>query len=990
VGTGDARRAAQAEGGGKPVTGLLVLALLGWQEAAKQETTLRPPMTKLEEKRKFHSDQWTATPGRERLRAFEQFKASRLDSPFQSVPWRNIGPEIQSGRVIDADSPLQRPRELLVAWATGGLWRTEDDGTSWTPIFDDQAAYGIGDFAVSADGQTIWVGTGENNSQRTSYAGLGVFKSSDAGKTWRHMGLEDSHHIGKVLIDPRREDTVWVGALGPLYTDAGQRGVFKTDDGGRTWQHVLKLPEDTGCIDLDFDPRNPDVVYAATWERERRAWNFREGGPGTGVYKTTDGGRNWIRLRGLPTQDGMGRIGLAVAPSRPETVYVITDDQNAETDIESIDERTPSGRLTLRRFLKATKEELLALPASEFEAFLGRYLPRGTTAKDTAAKFKDGSLDKAGVVDLFLRRNPRTLEGPEGGEKVWRSDDGGKTWSNVSGRLGGIGGYYWDKISVHPTDWKTVYVCALFLLKSEDGGVTWGQSNPTSHVDHHVLWIDPRNPDRILNGNDGGPYLSLDGGRSWRHLNNLPVGQPTTIAVDDKAPYNVYVGLQDNGTMKGPSTYRPGRSDLSDWTTIGGGDGSWISVDPRNGGDVVYIASQFGSHSGVDQATRQRWSARATGKEGQPELRYNWISPLVISPHHPDIVYLGSQKIHRSFNQGRVYEEISGDLTRNREQGDVPHSTMTALTESPLKFGLIYAGADDGSLHVSSDAGNTWKPIPTPQPTKWVSRLVASKWDVDTVYCTQTGYREDDWTPYVWKSTDRGATWTSLAATLPLAPVTVIREDPVKKEILYLGTESGVWITRDGGSTWTPYGGGLPHLPVHDLAIQPKADEIVIATHGRSAWAVSLKPVRDLTPETEAKPLALFPVDSVTATDRWGMDGRGEWDRRPPNEPQASLTVWTQRAGPARLALLDKDGKEVKAQDVELKRGLNWVQFGLMLKPGDPNAPLKTGALEDPFADRRPTYVKPGEYKFKLTLGDQSSEGEFRITGSLAPGRAGN
>ncbi|MGE3126552.1 MAG: WD40/YVTN/BNR-like repeat-containing protein [Fimbriimonadaceae bacterium] len=946
-----------------------------------QEDQWKPPMSKAEEKRKFHSEQLAATPAANLEASYATKLETEAAAIFQGIRWRPVGPEVQSGRVIDIDGPRDKPEVTLVAFATGGLWRTLDCGLSWEPIFEGQSAFSIGDFDVSHDGQTIWVGTGENNSQRTSYHGTGVFKSTDAGKTWKNAGLRDSHHIGQVLIDPKNEDLVWVGSIGPLYSDGGERGVYKTSDGGRTWQHVLPTGEDTGVIDLAMDPRNSNVVYAAAWERERRAWNFREGGEGTAIYKTTDGGKQWTKLTGFPAGKDGGRIGIAVAPSRPDTVYAFFDNQNPESNLQRMDERLGDAKLSLRRYLSASLEEIMKLERRELVSFLGRYLPRDEKAEDVAKELADGKLDKPGLTAKLLKRNPDLFELPLVNEEVWRSDDGGKTWTNASGRMGGFGGYYWDRLSVHPKDHNRVYVNALLLLESKDGGRTWEQINARSHVDHHVLWVDPRDPSKVWNGNDGGPYVSLDGGTNWRELNNLPVGQTTTVAVDNKVPYNIYTGLQDNGTLKGPSTYIPGRTPLERWVAIGGGDGSAIAVDPRNDGDIVFTASQFGSHSGQNQVTRERWNAAASAGQGEPQLRYNWISPIEISPHHPDIVYLGSQKVHRSFNGGRAYGDISPDLTRNIEQGDVPHSSHTTLSESPLKFGVIYAGADDGSIHVTKDGGVEWESVQTPLKTKWVSRIVASRYKPGRVYCTQTGYREDDFKPYVWVSEDYGTTWKSISANLPLEGVNVIREDPKVEEWLYVGTELGVYMSRNSGNDWTPLGGGLPRCAVHDLALQEKADDLVAATHGRSIWVMDLEWLRKLDKETEAKSLHAWTVSDVRLTDGDLFPRISEWASEYPDPKSVSVDLWSLPGGKAKVSLVKKGGETVKTGDWNLTPGLNFVSLGLALDPGNPLAPpSQVPPLNDPFAARRPKFPEAGDYVLVIEVAGEKIEAPFKIS----------
>ncbi|MBS1714454.1 MAG: glycosyl hydrolase [Armatimonadetes bacterium] len=949
---------------------------------AQDQSQLTRPVSKGEVKAKLHTPDVVGMSAADREAGYRRRLQMESDSVFQRVMWRSIGPEVQGGRVIDIEVPRGVPNRLLVAYATGGLWSTEDDGVTWTPLFDGQSSFGIGDFAVSKNGDTIWLGSGENNSQRTSYAGTGVFKSTDAGKSWTNVGLPESHHIGRVVIDPRDENTVWVAALGHLYSQNEERGVYKTTDGGKTWKQVLKVDRYTGAVDLAMDPRRSDVMYASTWDRDRRAWNFREGGSGSAVWKTTDGGKTWKKVTALPHDGDAGRIGLAVAASKPDTVYAFYDNQNADEESIGRDERTAAGRLTLMRYVRTPLDVLLKVEESKLKTFLTSYLPREEKAEDVLARLKDGKLDKKGLDELFKKRSPNVFQMRLREAEVFRSDDAGKTWKSVSGPLGEHGGYYGGQISVDPTNPDVVYITGVLLLRSKDGGKTWASTARESHVDFHVVRFHPDDPRRIWEGCDGGLYYSGDGGDHWRIINNLSVGQFTTIAVDDKTPYNVYGGLQDNGTMKGPSTYVSGRSDPNSWKDIGGGDGSAIAIDPRGGGDTVYIASQFGDHSAIDQKTNERWNARPTG-EG---LRFNWISPILISPHHPDIVYVGSQKLHRSFNQGRRFEAISGDLTKNRPPGNVPHSTLTTVSESPFKFGVVYVGADDGSVKMTPDGGNSWVDIATPRPDNWVTRIVASKYDAGTVYCSQNGYRQDDFAPYVWRSKDYGKTWESISGDLPAECVNTVREDPNKSGFLYVGTDMGVYVSTDGGSHWTPYGGGMPHTPVHDLAIAAKAKEMVVASHARSVWAVSLEPLYDLTDEIRKKDFHAWSVDEVTASERWGMPA-SEWEKAPRTEPRVQLKFFTHWRGKGKLVLKGADGKELKSEDYVVAPGYNFATMTLLIKPGNPDAKPdfsvpKTAedVLKDPYAARRATYVSKGDYTVEVQVEGKVGVIKFKVS----------
>jgi photosystem II stability/assembly factor-like uncharacterized protein len=937
--------------------------------------------SKADEKKQFMLPAVQGTPGRARLESWQHRRRLLGESPFGGIKWRSVGPEQQGGRVIDIEAPASNPKKMFVAFATGGFYSTEDDGITWTSLFDGQSAYAIGDTAVSHDGKTLWVGTGENNSQRTSYSGTGVFKSVDGGKTWQNMGLPDSHRIGRILINPKNENVVYVGVIGALYSQNPNRGLYKTSDGGKTWQQVLKLDEYTGVIDVAMDPRNPDVLYAAAWERDRRAWNFLEGGKGTAIYKSADGGKSWAKLgNGLPPQGDLGRIGLAIAPSKPDTIYAWIDNQGRDNNPDA-DERQPAGELTPRRLMRIDEQVFLQIDRDTLDRFFRRYLPPDTKLDETLEKVKKGELKLEDVKRLMVNRNANVFDFGIYDQELYRSDDGGKSWRRTHRHsLGEHLGYYCGRVWVSPFNENEVVTSGTLLLRSKDGGKTFEEIADENHVDHHAYWFDPTNPARQFNGNDGGIYISGDAGNNWRHINNLAVGQFTTIAVDNKPNYGIYGGLQDNGTMKMSSG--PGRFRGGGWTSIGGGDGSAIAVDPRDDGDLVFIASQFGSHSALNQKTGERYSARAGG----PGLRYNWISPLIISPHHPDIVYLGSQRLHRSFNSGRTYSAISGDLTRDVPNGDVPHSTIKDLSESPLQFGLIYAGCDDGTVKMTPDGGYQWIDISTPQRKKWVSRIVASKWDKPTVYCAQSGYREDDFSAYLWKSTDYGKTWTSIVGNLPAETINVVREDPNRQDILYVGTDLGVYVTFDGGKTWESLHGGLMTTPVHDLVIQPRENEMVIASHARSVWVLPLKWVHEVNADLRAMDLKIWSVPDMRRVRNWETAfAGGQWSTTD-QDPKVSITYWTKSGGKTAIRLKDKTGQTIKEIAHDSVKGINLVDFSLLLSSGKPGtAPLtkpKTGAeaVSDPFGVERPRYPSPGDYTIEIEVGGKTTSVPWKLT----------
>jgi len=940
------------------------------------------PWDKKAEKEKFHSKIVRGMSAAETSTSYAKRLRMEDASPFGALLWRNVGPESQSGRVMMIASPESKPNQMYVAFATGGLFRTEDEGQTWTSLWDNQPSFGIGDFAVTKDGQTIYVGTGEANNQRTSYSGTGVYKSTDAGKTWSFAGLPESHHINRIIIDPKNENVIYAAVMGHLYSQNSERGLYKSTDGGKTWVSMLSVDEWTGCTDVQLNPKNSNVVLAAMYFRDRRAWNFLESGPGSGVHRSEDGGKTWKPIPTLPSGESCGRVGLSWAKSNEKVVYAMVENPGKDGDWGDEDERVPTGRLTVRRFAMLTEEVFTDIDMEALKTFWTTYGPNTSKIEDVVKDVKDKKMTMADVRALIEKRNPQAFSPGQNDDEIYKSVDGGKTFTRLR-KLGGVGGYYFDRAFVNPMDENDIWLCATPVLRSTDGGQTWKNGADGSvHVDYHAVYFDPRAKGTVWVGNDGGAYVSRNNGKSWSHIENLSVGQTTTLAVDNATPYNIYTGLQDNGTMKGPSTYIAGVSNPNLWEDIGGGDGSAIAIDPREDG-LVFIASQFGAHQARNLKTNAGYSARPRAPQGETQ-RANWISPIILSPHHPDLVYVGFNRLYRSFDRGRTYKPISPDLTRNRPNGDVPHSTIKDLSESPLKFGLIYCGADDGRMTMTSDGGNTWTDIPTPQPEKWISRVVASKFDEGTVYVSQSGYREDDWSAYLWKSTDYGKTWTSIAGNLPAETINVVREDPKNKNILYVGTDMGVFITFDGGATWETLHGGLSHIPVHDLVIQERENDLVIATHARGCFVLNLKTVQSITPELRKEELKVLSLaDGIRGS--WGYERRPEYSSDMPRVPTVKVSFFAGAAGKGKLEIVDKDGKVVLTKDINVVNGFNNEEIGLRLsdekfdaiKPEKP----KTGkdAVKDPFEANRAKYLAAGTYKFVLTVNGKKVEKDWKL-----------
>jgi photosystem II stability/assembly factor-like uncharacterized protein len=916
------------------------------QAPATKEPPIPPPkprLTKEQERAKFHP-RTLGMDAATRLSAFARRRQMEMASPLSAIRFRSVGPEVQGGRVVDIHGPVNQPDALLVAFASGGLWRTDNRGGSWTSLFDGESSITIGAFALGdGEGKTIYLGTGEANSSRTSYAGTGMFKTSDGGKTWKPIGLTDTHHIGRVLVDPRDPKVVYVAAIGHLYTENPERGVFKTEDGGEHWTKVLFVDDRTGAIDVAQDPSRPDVLYAATWERARTAGNFLESGPGSGIWKSTDSGRTWKRLSGgFPTGATVGRIGLSIAASKPDTVYAILDNQDVRPDSEIFDEEAPPGELTPRRLRKLDAAGFGRVDDAVVTRFLRRYdFPRALTAARLKKDVRAGKISVADLVAYLQDANRDLFENDLVATEVYRSDDAGATWRRThEGRLDKIFysyGYYFATIAVDPTDPERLYIQGLPMLASRDGGKTWkGLDSRGVHVDYHAMWIDPKSPRRMVIGNDGGLNVSYDAGETWTKINNLPVGQFTTLALDNADPYNILGGLQDNGVMRGPSTYRFGKSDPEAWKSIYGGDGSCVAVDPKDP-NVVYAALQFGIAARLNVKTGERAPIRprpelSAAKKEKP-LRYNWVTPFTLSPHSRDILYYGTNKLYRSFDRGDTWKAISGDLTSDRDQGDVPFGTITTIAESPKAFGVIWAGTDEGRVWGTRDGGMTWTDLSKGlAKDRWVTRVVASNFAEGTVYVSQNGYRNDEFAPYVFRSTDYGRTWQSLAAGLPNEPVNTVREDPKASHLLYVGTDSGVFVSLDRGATWTALAGGLPHAPVHDLLVHPREGDLVVATHGRSVYVADAAPLRELKEPVRSKPLYAFKVKAIKSSRRRGY-GDHPWITWQRDDPIVKIAYWSVGHEAVRLTVKDENGKPWKQLTGTQDPGMNVILYDLSADP---------------------------------------------------------
>lgn len=924
------------------------------------------------------------TPAQQRLDGYTQRLEMQKNSLLKNVELRNVGPTVMSGRAVDIDANPNDPTHFYIAYASGGLWKTENNGISFLPLFDDQAVMTIGDIAIDwQHDETIWVGTGENNSSRSSYSGTGIYKSTDKGKTWQHAGLEETHHIGRIVIHPQDPNTAWVAALGHLYSYNDARGVYKTIDGGKSWNKTLYVNDSTGVIDLVVDPNNPDVLYAAAWQRMRFAWNFIESGAGSGIYKSSDGGENWELLTteesGFPTGDGVGRIGLAIYPQDTNILYASLDNQYRRPKEQDTDQL----ELTKDSLRTMNGEALLQLSDDAINEYLDQYnFPEKYTAQSIKKMVREGKITPVALVEYVEDANRLLFDTPVISAEIYRSDDGGKTWKKTHEKyleaMFFSYGYYFGEIRVAPDTPDRIYLLGVPIIKSDDGGKTFKSiSKESVHSDHHALWVSPSKSGYLINGNDGGINITYDDGESWFKANTPAVGQFYAIAVDMDKPYNVYGGLQDNGVWGGPSTYR----ESTGWHASGdypydrlyGGDGMQVQVDFRDN-NTVYTGSQFGSYSRIDKRTGARSTVRPRHELGERPLRFNWQSPILLSRHNQDILYFGANKLFRSMDKGETFQPISGDLTQGGLPGDVPYGTLTTISESPLHFGLLYTGSDDGLIHVTRDGGFSWQRISDKLPQNiWVSRVEASKHDTGTVYISLNGYRYDDFSPYLYRSVDFGKNWQDLGKNLPHEPINVVREDPENPDILYVGTDHALYVSLDRGASFMALFKNMPAAPVHDLVIHPRDKDLVVGTHGRSIYIANVEHVQQLTQEMLEKTLHVFPLAEVNYSENWGR----RFGFFEPNDPETEIVFYVNSDASTTIRIKSKGNITLRELKDDSEHGLNYVKYDLAIDStkvsayeGELRSEL-SGQQAEHFkklkaADNGNYYLRPGTYTVEV------------------------
>ncbi|MFT5801014.1 MAG: photosystem II stability/assembly factor-like uncharacterized protein, partial [Nonlabens sp.] len=792
---------------------------------------------------------------------------------------------------------------------------------------------------------------------------------------------------------PADPNTAWVAVLGHLYSPNRERGVYKTIDGGKTWDQRLFVNENAGAIDLLIDPNDPETLYAATWERERRSWNFTEAGVGSGIYKSINGGKTWkASTAGFPIGEGTGRIGIDLHSNNGvTTLYAIVDNQNRRPKEKDKDK---NNKLVKDDFREMSKEDFLKLNKERLVEFLkDNRFPKKYEAEKVIDLVKTDEIKPLALVEYLETANSLLFDTPVVGAEVYRSDDNGEKWYKThEGFLDNVFfsyGYYFGQIRVSPMDVDHIYIFGVPILRSEDGGKTFQSMNARNvHVDHHALWVSPNRKGHLINGNDGGINISYDDGKSWIKCNSPAVGQFYSVNVDMEEPYNIYGGLQDNGVWVGTSSYKASNywhnSGQYPYKSIMGGDGMHVEIDPRDK-NTVYTGFQFGNYYRLNLQSQQNKYITPKHDLGERPYRWNWQSPIHLSKHQSDILYIGGNKVFRSFDRGDNFTAISEDLTNGGRKGDVAFGTLTSIHESPLQFGLIYAGSDDGLVHVTKDGGISWTKINNNiPPDMWVSRLKASSHQKEQVYLSLNGYRWDDFNAYIYRSHDYGKTWEAIGTDLPNEPVNVIKEDPVNPDLLYVGTDNGFYISLDRGISFQMMSKELPKVAVHDLVIHPRDKDVILGTHGRSFYVANVEHLQQLNEEILAKELHAFDITKKYWSSRWG-NASSPWSE--PNIPEVSIPYFAAKAGDIKISIKTKSGKTLKSISHKTEKGMNYFTYDCAIE----SSALKTyekwlksenkdkEEIELKKAKNEVYYLMAGTYKVVLSKNGKTEEKELVI-----------
>ncbi len=899
--------------------------------------------------------------------AYQQKEELTKSSRVKNIHFRNIGPTIMSGRVVALEVNPKDPTKFYVAYASGGVWYTDNNGTSFKSISEDWPTQNIGEITMDWKNKILWVGTGENNSSRSSYSGIGILKTEPNGSNWANVGLTDSHHIGKILINPTNKDHVIVGVTGHLYSKNNNRGVYVTKDGGITWKKTLYIDDGTGIIDMAYTPNSFNIMYATAWEKDRKAWNLNEGGNSSAIYKSIDAGETWYNISkedsGFPVGDGVGRIGIAVFDEN--IIYAVLDNQffrtrNSKQNDEGLG-RDSFKNMSIKEFNKISDKDLKSFLRSN--RFPSKY-----TVERIKSDIDDEKISPSDLNKYLVDANSELFNTPIIGAEVYRSDDGGNNWTKTHETfLDGVYntyGYYFGKIHVDPSNSDKIYTYGVPIITSDDGGKSFyriGKENV--HADHHDLWINPNKPGHLINGNDGGVNITYDDGKNWIKNNSTEVGQFYAINVDYDKPYNVYGGLQDNGVWKGPhnsiENKRWNMNGKYPWEMIMGGDGMEVQIDNRDS-NTVYTGFQFGFYYRLELDSGKRKSIKPVHELGESPYRFNWQTPILLSPHNQDIVYFGTNHFHKSNDKGDSWQLTSKDLTNGGKKGNVPYGTITTIAESPIVKDLLYVGTDDGLIHVSKNGGETWKNISQNLPQDmWVSKVYASSHNEKVIYASLNGYRWDNFSPYLYKSENYGKTWTSISSNLPDSPINVVIEDNINQNILYVGNDHGVYVSLDSGINWEPFSSGLTSAAVHDLVIQKDENHLLIGTHGRSIYLTEIEKIQGLSDEILNSSLYVYPLKSIKKLASWGVK-RSIWSEL--NNPNLELTIFSSSKKEYQLSIIDSEGNSIYNVSDKLDRGFNFVDYNLRHNQNNNN-----------------DFLDKGSYKVLIITDKDNLEKEFQI-----------
>jgi photosystem II stability/assembly factor-like uncharacterized protein len=839
------------------------------------------------------------------LPSFAQ-SADEIGHLYEKLEWRCIGPAVMGGRTVDIDVVEKEPWIIYAAVGPSGGWKSDNNGISWDPVFSKEKTVSVGDIAIAQSHPSIiWAGTGEATCRNSVTIGDGVYKSTDSGKTWANMGLEDTRHISRVVINPGDPNIVFVAAMGHLWGPNRERGIYKTIDGGKTWRKVLYIDENTGFADLAMHPADSLTLYAAAYEHRRLPYYFSSGGPGSGIYRSTDGGETWQKLTKDLPEGIMGRIGLAAARSKPDVVYALIE-------------------------------------------------------------HKDGG--------------------------IWRSEDRGETWTrtcdNETYERVNFRPFYYSQIRVDPSDDKVIYVFSGGTYVSYDKGAKFRAISAGTHPDHHALWIDPRNPLHLIDGNDGGIDITYDRGKTWQSIQHMALAEVYQVGFDMRSPYYVYCGLQDNGVWGGPSaTFDTQGITNCDWFMAGYGDGFYAQVDPSDY-NIIYGNSQMNGLYRYDLRIKKSQTIRPAASLEDPPYRFNWNSPIYISPHDPKTVYTGGNYLFKTTDGGHSWKIVSPDLSTNDPEkqkdsggpitwdntGAEIHCTIITISESPLKEGVIWCGTDDGNVQLTRDGGETWenvvKNIPGLPANTWCSRIEASHFGEGTAYAAFDGHRDDDFSTYLYKTTDFGKTWSSLKGNLPFGWVHVVREDLKNRNLLYAGTEFSIYASLDGGKSWFSLRNNLPTVAVRDIAVHPRDNDLIIGTHGRGIWIMDdIVALQEMNPDVFRSGQHLFNLRPVTI---YEMSSSGEPSSFPvyaAKNPDFGMSLTTYfKVKPKekpKITIRDGEGKQVHQLSLPTREGIQrrvWnLQFVPETKSGEVVKPSGLGFVALPLAF-------PGEYSVEMTV----------------------